>query len=546
MRFTLRAESHLERGCFLRLEYDDDVIAYYDQPPSVELFMLSKTGRRLRVRYTPDVLVKRRASLEILEVKTIQACENLVANRPHAWKKTGDGYVYVPARDHFAKWSISFRVVTEAEQNPLETENLELLGRLSRASAGTLRKRQLMNLHSLLEGKVLTIDYLAKRLALTGLSGLIDLVRQKQLHCDIGKSNLSMPEEALVSLDPGLLRSAHEGLARLKVGSSYDAHEILSPTEAAVALKRYEILTGAREPDCCKRTLQLWKKSLGQAKGDIRALSPKWGRCGNWRVLDDSVAKALDEGISGYFKETAESPAQTWLDYRANNPDGVSFPTFLKYLRRREASDQEGCAKARAGQRAANAAASPTLPTLRYARATRPFQRAHCDHKLLNTWVLVGESGGVEYRAKPWLTALYDEATDYVLAWTISLDSPSRRHVARVMRECARRHGRLPEMIVVDGGSDFRSTFFEQFVASRHIEKQERPSGDPRYGSNIERSFGVIKGELTSVLPGNTTNDERKRFASATSKGGKTSVVDIVDPRGFDRGCEHIDQPHAI
>ncbi len=217
MHFALRAESHLERGCFLRLEYDDEVVAYYDQPPSVELLTLSKSGRRQRVRYTPDVLVRRRSGLEVLEVKTAEACENLVASRPQAWAKVDGSYVYVPARDYFAKWDISFRVVTEADQDPLETENLDLLGRISRASTVVLQKRQLASLHSLLDGKVLTIGDVAKSLGLIDLSGLLELVRQKRICCDITKSNLSKPGEALVSTDPNLLRSAHAGLARCDI-----------------------------------------------------------------------------------------------------------------------------------------------------------------------------------------------------------------------------------------------------------------------------------------------------------------------------------------
>ena len=66
---------------------------------------------------------------------------------------------------------------------------------------------------------------------------------------------------------------------------------------------------------------------------------------------------------------------------------------------------------------------------------------------------------------RPWLTILRDIYSDFPLACWLRLGAPSKRSVALVLRQCARLHARLPEGIVVDSGSDFRSVYFSALAA---------------------------------------------------------------------------------
>lgn len=34
-----------------------------------------------------------------------------------------------------------------------------------------------------------------------------------------------------------------------------------------------------------------------------------------------------------------------------------------------------------------------------------------------------------------------------------------------ILRECVRRHGQLPQIVVIDGGPEFQSTYFEALLA---------------------------------------------------------------------------------
>src|SRR5713226_2075410 len=73
-----------------------------------------------------------------------------------------------------------------------------------------------------------------------------------------------------------------------------------------------------------------------------------------------------------------------------------------------------------------------------------------------------------------------------------------------VLRVCVRRLGRLPQMLVVDGGKEFRSRYFEALLNCYACHKKTRPWAKPRYGSVIERLFGTTNTEFVHNLLGNT------------------------------------------
>jgi len=73
-----------------------------------------------------------------------------------------------------------------------------------------------------------------------------------------------------------------------------------------------------------------------------------------------------------------------------------------------------------------------------------------------------------------------------------------------VIRECVRRYKRLPQILVVDRGSDFNSTYFEALLALNNVTKFERPAAEPRAGSVEERLFGITKTSFIDNVLGNT------------------------------------------
>ena len=91
-----------------------------------------------------------------------------------------------------------------------------------------------------------------------------------------------------------------------------------------------------------------------------------------------------------------------------------------------------------------------------------------------------------------------------ILAVYLTFDAPSYRSCMMALRLCVSRFGRFPQTVVVDGGSEFHSVYFDTLLARYGCIKKTRPGGQPRFGSVIERLFGTTNTELIFNLLGNT------------------------------------------
>ncbi|WP_367200085.1 hypothetical protein [Aquabacterium sp.] len=108
-----------------------------------------------------------------------------------------------------------------------------------------------------------------------------------------------------------------------------------------------------------------------------------------------------------------------------------------------------------------------------------------------------------------WLTLMMDAYDRTVLAYYLSFDEPSYRSFMMVLRDCVRRHNRVPQIIVTDGGPEFQSTYYETQLAMLRITKRERMRGKPRSGSVCERLFGTTQEQFVSNLLGGTEIQEK-------------------------------------
>jgi len=115
---------------------------------------------------------------------------------------------------------------------------------------------------------------------------------------------------------------------------------------------------------------------------------------------------------------------------------------------------------------------------------------------------------------------LIDAFTRRVLALYLTFAKPSYVSCMMALRLCVQRSGRLPDAIVVDGGPEFHSTYFETLLAWYQVTLKTRPPGEPTYGSICERLFGTANSTFIHTLLGNTQVTQRVR-----------QVTVAVDPR---------------
>lgn len=132
----------------------------------------------------------------------------------------------------------------------------------------------------------------------------------------------------------------------------------------------------------------------------------------------------------------------------------------------------------------------------------RAWEICHIDHTQLDVELVCSRTG--RNLGKPWVTLLMDANTRRMLAVTVSFDPPSYRSCMMVLRACVKRWGRLPQNIVVDGGPEFGSEYFDMLCAAFRITKWSRPFAQPHFGSVCERLFGTINTQFVHNLIGNT------------------------------------------
>ena len=121
---------------------------------------------------------------------------------------------------------------------------------------------------------------------------------------------------------------------------------------------------------------------------------------------------------------------------------------------------------------------------------------------------------------RPWMTILVDAFSRRGLALYLTFDPPSYRACMMILRECVRRNGRLPQIIVIDGGAEFQSTYFETLLARYECTQKTRPPAKARFGSVCERLFGTTNTQFVHNLRGNTqiTRNVRQVTKSVSPK----------------------------
>ncbi|MDJ0577424.1 MAG: hypothetical protein QNJ65_19970 [Xenococcaceae cyanobacterium MO_234.B1] len=148
----------------------------------------------------------------------------------------------------------------------------------------------------------------------------------------------------------------------------------------------------------------------------------------------------------------------------------------------------------------------------------RPWAICHLDHTQLDIELVSSKTQAV--LGRPWATFLSDAYSRRILALYLTFDPPSYRSCMMVMRDCVRRHGRFPQCLVVDGGKEFSSVYFERLLAMYECTSKTRPGGKPRFGSVCERLFGTANTMFIHNLAGNTQITKNPR-----------SVTTAVNPR---------------
>jgi putative transposase len=538
---TISSESRSgEKAFVISAEYDDQVLEIWDQLEVVEVIKTTKTGVRRRYSYTPDFLLLRKSGPCVVEVKMEKEILQKIEKNPQDWIKNDDGtYQHLPAMDAFDELGLQFRVYAVPCSPGFKVLNLENL----------IRNRSYQD-YAILEedlerafGKSFcwSAHALRESLGLACYSPIFEAIDSKRLFFDWDHQLLSEPKGCYL-----VRRVEHLGFVEnfkgpriYQYGDVGNVCTTSCPTEkqAASAISKINRIKSGEK----SRSVRRWKSVIrnGGKEGltAFESLIPSWPNSGNRksRLVPSRklcLQKFLHEDSTIYNDDGRhKSKYRLYIDYRtyAKKFDGESRPVSRKtFVRAIEKMEPEKLAQLVGGRKAANASAPPSDPLDRQLKADIAWQRVAIDHSLAKIY-LVYFDGEYPYVMRPWVTAMLDLATSSVLAFCVSFKAPSRVSVARVMRECVRKHGKLPREIIVDRGPDFRSVYFSALLAHSEVELILRPASHSRYGSEVERLFGELKTQWLSQRSGNSTNYKNARAYDGEFKPEKSAVMSAYD-----------------
>jgi transposase InsO family protein len=309
---------------------------------------------------------------------------------------------------------------------------------------------------------------------------------------------------------------------------------VASPDALAEATRRYGILERfwqTRIAEVHERTLRDWQRAYYDAEdrtgfGYVGLVPKTAGRRAGERTLNADVEAIVADAIKTFYR-TPAAPTKLALHGRIQEEcerahhDAPSYSTLLARL---GDLDQHGVTRDRRGEKAAAQVADYFyyLASDTPRHGERPWELAHIDHTQLDVMLVDSESGIT--LGKPWLTLVLDAYSRRVLAYWLTFDEPSYRSVLMAMRRCVARWGRLPEEIVVDGGTELSSATFEKFLALYRVAKKLRPPAKARFGAVLERFFGSSTTRLIHLLAGNTKALKDPRSMSPSHDPRKLAV----------------------
>lgn len=142
-----------------------------------------------------------------------------------------------------------------------------------------------------------------------------------------------------------------------------------------------------------------------------------------------------------------------------------------------------------------------------------PHEVCYCDHTIMNVFLRGMDDQNL---GKPTLTLMMDGALSKPRAFFLSFQPAGVHTVMMCLRDYARRHGRLPRVLVLDNGKEFHSAALQLFCDLFRIQIRWRRRSKPRDSTIVERAIGATETEVISQLKGNSIALKDPRLVSST------------------------------
>lgn len=233
MGHTIQFESHQnELARIYKLETDDDVLEYWDQPPAIYLDYRSKAGRHNHHPHTPDFFVIRKDSAGWEECKTEENLFQLAENSPYRWQRLEEGKWFCPPGHEYAqKFGLEYSVCSSSQINWIFVENFVWLEDYFTNKPLTVDVEVVSTVQNLVSAEPgITLSEIRQHVEQATADDLNILIATRQIFIDLEKYLLPLPEQVKVFIDQ----------------DTYDYYKLMTVVEAPTVLDpgRLDIAVG--------------------------------------------------------------------------------------------------------------------------------------------------------------------------------------------------------------------------------------------------------------------------------------------------------------
>ncbi|SMQ80267.1 putative transposase [Bacillus sp. OV166] len=632
MGVTIQFESHtVELPFIYEKEMDENVLEYYDQPPSFYIEYKGK-NRKFKHKYTPDFFVIKNNWIGWEECKTEEALLELQEKNPERYYKDENNVWRCPPGEKYAKeFGLSFRVRPATEINRTRFQNIQFLEdylsdkkyrvpiKTKEAIITEIKKNPSIALHDLLmmESDFISADsvyylIITREIFVDLDNYVISNYKKFPLYPDeltlkafanIKSTNVESFVEIetldfsngsslrwgtnvyeIINIDEENIWLMGDGgnVSKLKVDFLYELiekGEIQGNNKRHISIEEQEIreIVKTISPEVMQetleklkvveqfiknpiysdfnisdRTIRYWKQKYNEGEKKYNSgflgLVPKKTTGNRLPKVSEQQKDEMEKAFVEHYenvkqKNISAAYKQFKINCKRKDIKPVTYKTFRKYLKLRPRHNQ---ILARKGKKEAYKV-EEFYWVLDYKKTpvhgVRPFEIVHIDHTQLEIELLCSETG--ENLGRPWITFVVDAFSRRVLAFYLTYDDPSYKSNMMVLRELVRRHKRMPSTIVVDGGKDFNSVYFDTLLAVTKVTKKERRK--PRVGTVIERLFGTLHTTFIHNLLGNTQStkiDVRTVTPSVNPKNNAVWTLELLNQAIYEFVYEIYDTTH--
>jgi putative transposase len=505
MGFTIQAESRsMELSSIYLKESDSSVIGYWDQPAHRPSLSYKSGSRNVRVSVTLDFFVISDEFIGFEECKPLETLRKLCLKKPErfCFDEGSDEYKIPPLDAYLQGTGLGHRVISDQQIDKTYVENLAFLYDLLDESVTSEDRQRWVAAKKLVDAKGgLTIKQIEQ--SIIGLSriSLLTAIAHRELYVDFYMQHLKEPERVFVYANANVAKSENLALEKIDVAPELMVGSAQEVTEALERFKTIEpLIDGAdikivsESQGISVRTLQRWLKSYRD--DDLQGLQPKHGSKGNAvSRLPKPVENFITEVIESYYLDNqARKPFHVYQLLKSKCQEiGLQPPSLQAFYDRFKLLSDSSVLKVREGaKRAYQATGYEGLENGNdghsFVSVSRFLERCHIDHTQVDIQLVSADGANL---GKPWLTLIIDEMSGFILAVYLSFRNPGVPALMSAIRLMVKQHGVIPEAVVVDGGKEFESIYFETLMA-RHRCMIISRKGKPRAGGPVERIFGTI------------------------------------------------------